>query len=161
CSAGNDATARPQFPAALAPWRVELEPPVHLPVGPKALPLVSVGALNPNSTDAIFSNTGPWVRAWAPGVALVSTLPKWNGGFLPVARVTYEDRVREGFDPDNFASGFGTWSGTSFAAPLLAGRIATALLSAMPASEDEARQTAVERGWQAVQEHTELRLLTS
>ena len=34
---------------------------------PDALPIVSVGALNPNgNTDALFSNAGPWVRAYVP-----------------------------------------------------------------------------------------------
>jgi subtilisin family serine protease len=121
---------------------------------------VSVGALNPNGTDALFSNTGPWVRAWAPGVALVSTLPTWNGGFLPLARVRYEGRTREALDPDNFASGFGTWNGTSFSAPLLAGRIAASLLNEMPTTEEEVRATAVPRGWKAIEEHTEIRLTT-
>lgn len=72
----------------------------------------------------------------------------------------YEGRTREGFDPDNFAAGFGIWSGTSFAAPLLAGQIAATLLRDMPDDEDAARSTSVERGWKAIEKHTELRLLT-
>ena len=56
CSAGNDATARPMFPAAFAPWAdgaggVQPEDTV--------VPIMSVGALNPNGTDALFSNAGP------------------------------------------------------------------------------------------------------
>lgn len=155
-SAGNDATARPQFPAALAPWQSDPTPAISLPVRSDVLPLVSVGALNPNGTDALFSNTGPWVRAWAPGVALLSTLPAWNGGYLPVARVRYQGRTREALDPDNFASRFGVWSGTSFAAPLLAGRIAETLLGAMPSDEATASSTAIERGWSAIKAHSEL-----
>ncbi|MBK8446187.1 MAG: hypothetical protein IPL41_05700 [Micropruina sp.] len=71
----------------------------------------------------------------------------------------YEGRTREGFDPDNFGAGFGTWTGSSFSAPLLAGRIAASLLRDMPADEDEARKTGVERGWKAIEKHTELRIV--
>ena len=56
CSAGNDATARPVFPAAFTPW-LDDAGTVHAEHG--VVPIVSVGALNPNrTTDALFSNTG-------------------------------------------------------------------------------------------------------
>ncbi len=56
CSAGNDATDRPCYPAAFAPWRNRSWPDE----GPtNRVPLVSVGAQNPNTTDALFTNTGP------------------------------------------------------------------------------------------------------
>ena len=56
CSAGNDATARPVFPAAFTPW-LDDGGTVHAEQG--VVPIVSVGALNPNrTTDALFSNTG-------------------------------------------------------------------------------------------------------
>ena len=56
-SAGNDASPRPIYPAAFAPY----------PGGPVAdepgrVPLTAVGALNPDGTIALFSNDGPWVR---------------------------------------------------------------------------------------------------
>ena len=38
------------------------------------------------------------------------------------------DRPRLSLDPDDYRGGFGLWSGTSFAAPLLAGHLARALL---------------------------------
>jgi subtilisin family serine protease len=106
-----------------------------------AVPIVSVGALNPNGTDALFSNTGPWVRAYAAGASVVSTVPPFDGGLLPAARTEAYQRVRESLDPDDYAGEFAVWSGTSFSAPLLAGRVAAALLPDLPppgAAEDSA-----------------------
>ncbi len=79
CSAGNDATARPMFPAAFAPWADGRGVAARHDV----VPVLSVGALNPNGTDALFSNAGPWVRAHAPGAAVMSTLPPFQGGLEP------------------------------------------------------------------------------
>jgi subtilisin family serine protease len=130
CSAGNDATARPCFPAAFAPWREDEDgndgSVVHPPPG--QLPILSVGALNPNLvTDALFSNAGEWVRSFSEGAAVMSTVPGFQGGLQPVARAVAFGRVRENIDPDDFRGGFGVWSGTSFAAPLMAGRLAQRL----------------------------------
>jgi subtilisin family serine protease len=122
CSAGNDATSRPCFPAAFAPWS-EGDSVVETPPG--QLPIVSVGALNPNgATDALFSNAGYWVRSYARGAAVMSTTPAFEGGLQPVARTKVFNRVRDTIDPDDFRGGFGVWSGTSFSAPLLAGTLA-------------------------------------
>lgn len=129
CSAGNDATSRPSFPAAFAPWgdgNGPIQPQVD------CLPIVSVGALNPNGvTDALFSNAGPWVTTYVPGASVVSTMPRFQGGLEPLASTTAFDRGRSSIDPDDFRSGFGVWSGTSFAAPLLAGRVAKHLSRAL------------------------------
>jgi subtilisin family serine protease len=153
CSAGNDATSRPSFPAAFGPWE-EGDGPVQTPPG--SLPIVSVGALNPDEfADSLFSNAGPWVRAYAPGAALLSTMPRFQGGLQPVARSTAFGRRRESIDPDNFLGGFGLWSGTSFAAPVLAGRLAAHLLGRLAEGDDPAARAA--RGWDALEEHTELR----
>jgi subtilisin family serine protease len=127
CSAGNDATSRPNFPAAFAPWKVDADGTdgsvVQTPPG--QLPILSVGALNPNKvTDALFSNAGDWVRSFAEGAAVMSTVPKFQGGLQPLARAMAFDRPRENIDPDDYRGGFGVWSGTSFAAPLMAGRLA-------------------------------------
>ncbi|MEW6130117.1 MAG: S8 family serine peptidase [Acidobacteriota bacterium] len=59
--------------------------------------LISVGASTEFDTLASFSNFGSWVEIAAPGELVLSTVP---GG------------------------GFGTWSGTSMAAPLVAGEAA-------------------------------------
>ena len=129
CSAGNDATDRPMFPAAFAPWQGG-GGPVKLSADVTAI--VSVRALNPNgSTVALFSNDGPWIGCSAPGGAVFSTMPAFNGGDQPLARVGSDlggsIRVRESIDPDDFRGGFAVWSGTSFAAPIVAGAIASAL----------------------------------
>jgi hypothetical protein len=153
CSAGNDATARPMFPAAFAPWA---DGKGGVAVSKDVVPVTSVGALNPNGTDALFSNAGPWVRAYAPGAAVISTLPpSFEGGLEPVARTEAYMRVRESIDPDDFAGGFAVWSGTSFAAPLFAGRLAARLVDGVDPAHDD-RATAVERAWKALTGVTDL-----
>lgn len=93
-SAGNDATCRPSFPAALPD-------------------VVAVGAVGPFG-PAPFTNHGAWVRACAPGVDLVSTFfAGWDGG----------EPVTAGTDPDAYV-GWACWSGTSFAAPVVVGALA-------------------------------------
>ncbi len=109
-SAGNDATCRPTFPAALPG-------------------VVSVGAIGPNG-PAPFTNYGPWVKACAPGVDLVSTyFNGWNGD---------EPAPPGGDDPDDF-HGWARWSGTSFAAPIVAGAIAQMIDRGMNGAEAVAR----------------------
>ncbi len=153
CSAGNDATARPLYPAAFAPWDDAPSPPPA-----NTVPTVSVGAHNPNATVALFSNTGPWVRCYEPGAAVMSTMPKFQGGLQPTARTTAYKLTRESIDLDDFTSGFALWSGTSFAAPMLAGKVATALVDSMPAPDAAAdRAAAVARGWAAVEKVSAIR----
>jgi len=96
-------------------------------------PLVSVGALNPNGTVALFSNIGPWVQTFATGAAVLSTVPAgtaptaFSGGLHATAAAPIDGLNRETIDPDDFTGGFAVWSGTSFAAPVIAGRIAAEL----------------------------------
>jgi subtilisin family serine protease len=165
CSAGNDATERPCFPAAFAPWR-NGKGPQHRER--RRVPVVSVGAENPNGSDALFTNTGPWVRAYALGAGLMSTMPPFDGGGQPLDRVWVKGRVRESIDPDDYRSGqageeatrggFGLWSGTSFAAPLVAGRLAASMRAGLMdrAHPGEAPAAAVRRGWRAVSDVTEI-----
>ena len=122
-SAGNDCTDRPCFPAAFSGSASDL-------------PVVSVGALNPNgTTDALFSNVGDWVTDYARGAAVFSTMPvTFSGGLEPVARWEYDGRPREALDPDDYKGGFGLWSGTSFAAPVVAGKIAQQMIDHMEKS---------------------------
>ena len=151
-SAGNDATSRPIYPASFAPYAggVVTSTPVT------EVPLVAVGALNPDGTAALFSNDGPWVRAWRPGASIISTVPtNFDGGQQASSRATVGGEIRSTIDPDNFAAGFATWSGTSFAAPILAGDLAQRLFDSggtpRDAGHDDSRTEArVEAGWRAV-----------
>ena len=60
-------------------------------------------------------------------------------------------------DPDDFSVGFGTWSGTSFAAPYLAGELAQALLAKCTKDLDSCdRGDAVKRSWAAIEACTEI-----
>lgn len=123
CAAGNDASSRPSYPAAFA-----IDPAF---AAPDVVPLVSVAALGPDGNLAPFSNDGPWVVAAAPGVNLVSTAPDSTDGSARAAqRTTGRFGTRSTVDPDSLASGFASWSGTSFAAPVLAGQYLRALAAA-------------------------------
>ncbi|HEV7657079.1 MAG TPA: S8/S53 family peptidase [Mycobacteriales bacterium] len=94
CSAGNDGSWVAPYPAAL----------------PR---VISVAALGPDG-PAPFTNRGPWVRACAAGVDVESTFFNWANGTEPRNPVE---------DPDLF-TGRARWSGTSFATPLVAARLA-------------------------------------
>jgi hypothetical protein len=113
-SAGNDAMARPVFPAALPG-------------------VVGVGALGP-AGPAPFTNHGEWVDACAPGVDLVSSFFTWKGG--------------PGLDFKDWA----IWSGTSFAAPIVAAALARLVMTAPyllghAISAEEARERLIDSPW--------------
>ncbi|MEO3827873.1 S8/S53 family peptidase [Actinomadura sp. B10D3] len=83
------------------------------PFWPAAMkPVIAVAALD-GADRAWFSNYGWWVDACAQGVGVASTFVRFDGRRTAV----------DGIDPDRF-DGYATWSGTSFAAPVVAGRIA-------------------------------------
>ena len=140
-AAGNFSTSREFYPAAL---KTVLN-------GPAAAPLISVGALNPNMSTARFSDEAPWVTCFASGAAIVSSLPAIQG---PQQAPTRAGR-RQSFDPDDFTSMFGIWSGTSFAAPVVAGCIARHLHSDAGVQDGpgntEARARRARDAWDAVQ----------
>ena len=92
-SAGNDATSRPYYPAALPG-------------------VIAVGALD-QAGRARFSNFGSWVDACAPAVDVVSTF--FDG---------FTERCGCCGSPTQTYEGWARWSGTSFAAPKVAGVIA-------------------------------------
>lgn len=122
-AAGNDATTRPFLPAAFGS---EL-------TGANGNGLVAaIGALNASGfTTAAFSNAGPWVWRWAPGNALVSTVPMWEGAANPgMGKLDgggVSPRMRTSPDPDDLRTGFAVWAGTSFATPVVAGLLAESL----------------------------------
>jgi hypothetical protein len=117
-SAGNLAKPDDVFPAKLGD---DKDVPGHTA-------LVSVGALDPDGTQAAYTSTAGWVTVQAPGTAVVSTLPKFDHTEYPLP----EDRDDHGDltnpDPNFQASGIGQWSGTSFAAGWVSASIAAKLL---------------------------------
>ncbi|GAB3683171.1 S8 family serine peptidase [Angustibacter aerolatus] len=89
------------------------------PFWPAALPsVVAVGAYDPETgRPARFTNYGDWVDVAAPGVGLASSYVHgtWPGS---------------GSEADVEFSGWARWSGTSFAAPLVAAEIARRVVAA-------------------------------
>jgi hypothetical protein len=119
-AAGNDCTDRRSYPAAFAGS------------SDGQLPVMAVAALNPDQSVALFSNDAQWVNGEALGANIVSTAPilasgAWSAG----TSLRGPNGERRGtIDPDQFSSGFATWSGTSFAAPVLAGKYLAKLVEA-------------------------------
>jgi hypothetical protein len=152
-AAGNDATDRPILPAAFAPGGVARS------LEPDCVPVVAVGALNPDSTIALFSNAGRWIRVYRVGASVVSTFPmNLDASAQPTHRLHAFDGWRETIDPDDFSSGFGVWSGTSFSAPVFAGELAQELLDGKYGDFAPVAQDAmVDRGRAAVHTHTQMK----
>ena len=138
-AAGNDSTTRKSYPAAFA-----IQPPF---ADENICPLVSVAALNPDRTVALFSNDGPWVLAHDYGANIVSTAPTTiQGGLSAVAAVfdNEQRRTRSTIDPDRYSGGFATWSGTSFAAPTMTGRFLEALSALSETAHTDRRVEIIE-----------------
>jgi subtilase family protein len=154
-AAGNDSTTRPFMPAAFAKGTGGAAGGIDL--------LSAVGARNAfGDTTAAFSNWGEWVTFWAPGNALVSTVPVWEGaaegGLELLDAAGLGPDVRTAPDPDDLRTGFAVWAGTSFATPVIAGLLANALVTAKScqvaagvgrAKEalDVVNQQIIKRGW--------------
>ena len=121
-SAGNDASDRRVYPAAFAE-----------DLGPN---VISVGAVIEVGKPAPFSNFGPWVKAGWLGTDIVSISPQ-----------TIENSGDNQTDLSVFANpptvifkdSYAWWSGTSFAAAITAGRLASGLPpQKMPLPHDSA-----------------------
>ena len=80
--------------------------------------MLGVAALDEGVQRAFFSNFGWWVDAATHGVDVLST-------FLEFDETTHTALI-DGRTPQTFER-WARWSGTSFAAPKLAGEIAAAL----------------------------------
>ncbi|MFD4637871.1 S8 family serine peptidase [Lentzea sp. NPDC058436] len=135
---GNAASNRRFFPASLATIDDGVRPPV-----------ISVGALNPNGSIALFSNESP--TCYASGVNVISTFPQdANASRQPLVRVAARNAqklppYRQTPDVDDHTlSPFAVWTGTSFAAPHVAAHLAKALQHM-----ESAGATAAERQEQA------------
>jgi hypothetical protein len=142
-AAGNFGSPDPFYPAAMAGHRAFSD----------GIPVVSVGALNPNGSYAAFSNYGDWVNYSAPGVSIISTLPEDMQGPLNATR-EYElpgGGTAETLDPDNFESGFAIWSGTSFATAFAAAEIANKLKEVGDLT-DTSREARLDRAQKALAE---------
>jgi Subtilase family len=102
-AAGNDGTDTPFWPAAYDNGDEQ------------AVEAIGVGALSVGGTARPdWSNHGPWVDVFAPGCELVNAYPK--GKYTDVEGITR--------DYDRLAS----WSGTSFATPVVTGLIARRMI---------------------------------
>lgn len=104
-AAGNRGSSQVVYPAALT-------------LGDHHAEVVAVGAAvvvgNDPATVATFSNHGPWVSAYADGVDRVG--PYFVPGYPTTCR--HDDRPY---------TGWAQWSGTSFAAATVTGRLAAAM----------------------------------
>jgi len=141
-AAGNDGGTDPFWPAAYA----------GQPVNAAGDMVVSVGALREDGLGrACFSNHGNWVSLYAPGERLVNAFTSGSyaygyphratcrfhpTGFYPGC--TCVAPLREG-DKATF-EGLATWSGTSFATPIVAGLIAARMSETGVSSREAARQ---------------------
>jgi hypothetical protein len=125
-AAGNRGSRQRVFPAAIA-----LEPGRGEPARPEHAKVIAVGAVDTVAGAAPviagFSNYGSWVTAYADGVDVVG----------PYFREDFPNQVVAGEPRFN---GYAVWSGTSFAAATVTGRIA----AKMAANRDMSARAAAE-----------------
>jgi subtilisin family serine protease len=123
-AAGNSASSERFFPGCLSTYDNKLTTPA----------VISVGALNPNGSKALFTNEGPSVTCYATGTNVISTFPQdANASRQPAVQVPACNRqdlpqFRQSPDVDDHThSPFAVWTGSSFSAPHVAAHLANAL----------------------------------
>jgi subtilisin family serine protease len=121
-SAGNNGSDQPVYPAAFA---TEL--------GPK---VVSVGAIATRNRRALYSNHGPWVTAGWLGTDIVSINPQTirHAGDHQIAPSAVDNPVNP-----VAADSCAWWTGTSFAAAIAAGHLASGQRAGVPLPEAAAQ----------------------
>ena len=152
CSAGNDATDGPSSRRRGVRGSIRRDDRGR---GARAVPIVSVGALNPNGTDALFSNAGPWVRAHDFGASVMSTLPAFQGGLEPMARPRHSGASASRSTPMTTRHSSPCGAGRPSPAPPSPGGCAAALLGGIDPAHDGGAD-AVQRGWAAVAALTDI-----
>lgn len=110
--AGNQSCPTRQYPAAFGE-------------NPNYPNVVGVASLSGDGTKSDFTNYGPWVTCCTEGEDVVSTfIFGWDGG--PTEEKEPLNKPNAGERPSkSFDSGWASWNGTSFAAPKVAGEIAS------------------------------------
>lgn len=147
----DNTSSTPSVPSARSPRRREpsLSPPEYVLTrhGGRVLdPTTAVRLRNQPSLRATVYVGG---RLLLRGAAVVDDdVPRQ---LQPTARVRIGDLTRETLDPDNYVGGFGTWSGTSFSAPVVAGELADHIFRQGGLDACDAA-AAVDRGWLAIKD---------
>ncbi|WP_410644060.1 S8 family peptidase [Amycolatopsis sp. lyj-346] len=123
-SAGNRGMRQRVHPAG-----IKLAPTVPGEVDDKHALVLPVGSADATRSPRVadFSNFGPWIAAYADGVDVVG--PYFHAGY-PVQPPEEEPKF----------NGYAVWSGTSFSAAIVTGRIAAVMATTGKSAREAARE---------------------